>query len=161
MLTTLRQLLAYEAWADAQHIHVLFIYERVYADEGIRKKLEHIHTVQRIYLAVLQGKMTDVSLYAKPFSTPEALAASFREYHAAMRKFAGGWTEEWLQSPLAIDWFKNHPPTKGEAILQVILHGQSHRGQNATRMRDLAWKPPTTDFVVWIDKGQPEPDWPH
>ena len=35
MLSTLQQLIAYEAWADAQYLHVLFIYERVYADEGI------------------------------------------------------------------------------------------------------------------------------
>jgi uncharacterized damage-inducible protein DinB len=161
MLSTLQQLIAYEAWADAQYLHVLFIYERVYADEGIRNKLEHIHTVQRIYLAILRGEKVDFASYSQPFPTPEALAASFREYHAAMREFAAGWTEEWLASPLPIDWFKNHTPTKGEAIMQVLLHGQSHRGQNASRMRDLAWKPPMTDFIVWVDKGQPEPDWPH
>jgi uncharacterized damage-inducible protein DinB len=161
MLSTLRQLIAYEAWADAQYLHVLFIYERVYADEGIRSKLEHIHTVQRIYLAMLRGEKVDFANYTQPFPTPEALAASFREYHTAMREFAAGWTEQWLSEPLPIDWFKNHKPTRGEAMMQVILHGQSHRGQNATRMHDLAWKPPTTDFVLWVDKGQPEPDWPH
>jgi uncharacterized damage-inducible protein DinB len=42
-----------------------------------------------------------------------------------------------------------------------VLHGQAHRGQNATRMRDLGWKPPTTDYVIWVDKGRPDPDWPH
>jgi uncharacterized damage-inducible protein DinB len=161
MLSTLQQLIAYEAWADAQHLHVLFIYERVYADEGIRNKLEHIHTVQRAFLALLRGEKIDFANYNQPFPTPEALAASFREYHAAMREFAAGWTEQWLASQLPIDWFKNHTPTKGEAIMQVILHGQSHRGQNASRMRDLAWKPPMTDFIIWVDKGQPEPDWPH
>jgi uncharacterized damage-inducible protein DinB len=161
MLSTLRQLLAYEAWADAQHLHVLFIYEPVYADEGIRRKLEHIHAVQRAYLAMLRDQPADFSKISAPFPAPEELAASFREYHAAIREYSASWTEQWLAEPLPIEWFKNNKPSKGEALLQVILHGQSHRGQNASRMHHLAWKPPLTDFVIWIDKGQPEPDWPH
>ena len=161
MLDLLRQLIAYDAWADAQHIHVLFIYERVYADDGIRRKLEHIHAVQRIYLAFFREETPDFNALQQPFHSPEALAASFREYHAAIREESAKWTEEWLREALPIDWFKNNKPTRAEAVMQVILHDQSHRGQNATRMRDLAWKPPLTDFVIWVDRGQPEPDWPH
>jgi uncharacterized damage-inducible protein DinB len=161
MLDLLRQLIAYEAWADAQQIHVLFIYEPVYADDGIRRKLEHIHAVQRAYLASLMGESPDFRQLSEPFPTPETLAASFREYHAAIRAESANWTEEWLRQPLPTEWFKNNKPTRAEALMQVILHGQSHRGQNATRMRDLAWKPPLTDLVIWIDRGKPEPDWPH
>jgi uncharacterized damage-inducible protein DinB len=161
MLSTLRQLIAYEAWADAQYLHVLFIYERAYADVGLRSKFEHIHSLQRLYLALLKGEKVNSAKYAQPFATPEALAASFREYHAAISQFAAGWTEQWLSEPLRIEWLMNNTPTRGEAVLQSILHGQSLRGQNASRMHDLSWKPPMTDFVVWVDKGQPAPDWPH
>ena len=161
MLDIIRQLLAYEAWADAQHLHVLFIYEKVYADEAIRQKLEHIHAVQRAYLTMLGDQPLNFEKLSAPFEGPEALAASFRIYHKAIGEAAANWTEEWMSKPLPVEWFKNNKPSRGEALLQVILHGQSHRGQNATRMRELGWNPPTTDFVLWVDKGKPQPDWPH
>jgi uncharacterized damage-inducible protein DinB len=140
---------------------VLFIYERVYADDAIRRKLEHIHEVQRAYLTMLEGKPLNPDAFGKPYSSPEALAASFRDYHVAVQAAFASWTEEWLNETLPVEWFKANKPTRAQAILQVILHGQSHRGQNAARMRELGWKPPTTDFVLWVDKGQPAPDWPH
>ena len=43
----------------------------------------------------------------------------------------------------------------GVLLLQAIMHGQHHRGQNAARMRELGVKPPPTDFVVWFAAGKP------
>jgi uncharacterized damage-inducible protein DinB len=40
-------------------------------------------------------------------------------------------------------------------LLQALLHGQHHRGQNAARMRELGAAPPMTDYVVWYALGRP------
>jgi uncharacterized damage-inducible protein DinB len=40
-------------------------------------------------------------------------------------------------------------------LLQAITHSQHHRGQNASRMRQLGATPPMTDFVIWYALGRP------
>ena len=40
-------------------------------------------------------------------------------------------------------------------LLQALTHSQHHRGQNASRMRQLGGKPPMTDFIVWYATGRP------
>ena len=46
-----------------------------------------------------------------------------------------------------------------EALTQAAMHSQWHRGQNATRLRELGGLPPTTDLIVWYWKGKPQPNW--
>ena len=43
----------------------------------------------------------------------------------------------------------------GVLLLQAITHSQHHRGQNASRMRQLGASPPMTDFVIWYALGRP------
>jgi uncharacterized damage-inducible protein DinB len=43
----------------------------------------------------------------------------------------------------------------GVLLLQAITHSQHHRGQNASRMRQLGATPPMTDFVIWHALGRP------
>ncbi len=33
--------------------------------------------------------------------------------------------------------------------MQLLMHSQHHRDQNASRMRALGVEPPMTDFVIW------------
>jgi uncharacterized damage-inducible protein DinB len=42
----------------------------------------------------------------------------------------------------------------GVLLLQALTHSQHHRGQNASRMRQLGATPPLTDFVVWYALGR-------
>ena len=39
------------------------------------------------------------------------------------------------------------------------MHSHYHRGQNATRFRELGGEPPMTDFIVWLRDGQPAARW--
>jgi uncharacterized damage-inducible protein DinB len=43
----------------------------------------------------------------------------------------------------------------GVLLLQALTHSQHHRGQNASRMRELGVTPPMTDFVIWYAVGRP------
>jgi uncharacterized damage-inducible protein DinB len=43
----------------------------------------------------------------------------------------------------------------GVLLLQAITHSQHHRGQNASRMRQLGATAPMTDFVIWYALGRP------
>ena len=52
------------------------------------------------------------------------------------------------------------PATLAETILQVAMHTAYHRGQIATRLRELGGEPQSTDFIMWIWMRRPEADWP-
>jgi uncharacterized damage-inducible protein DinB len=43
----------------------------------------------------------------------------------------------------------------GILLLQALTHSQHHRGQNASRMRQLGATPPMTDFVIWYALERP------
>ena len=68
--------------------------------------------------------------------------------------------EAGLLETVEVPWFK--PPAKitvRHALMQAAMHSHYHRGQNATRLRELGGTPPTTDFIVWLHKGQPLAHW--
>lgn len=44
-------------------------------------------------------------------------------------------------------------------LFTAVMHSQGHRGQNATRLRELGGKMPMTDYIVWILEGRPSPVW--
>ncbi|HZW92372.1 MAG TPA: hypothetical protein VFF64_05310 [Candidatus Eremiobacteraceae bacterium] len=45
------------------------------------------------------------------------------------------------------------------ALTQAAMHSHYHRGQNATRLRELGGAPLGTDFIVWLGDGQPAARW--
>jgi uncharacterized damage-inducible protein DinB len=65
-----------------------------------------------------------------------------------------------MEEIIEVPWFR--PPAKisvRQALTQAAMHSHYHRGQNATRLRELGGVPPTTDFIVWLHKGQPMAQW--
>jgi uncharacterized damage-inducible protein DinB len=49
--------------------------------------------------------------------------------------------------------------TVERALTQAAMHSHYHRGQNATRLRDLGGVPPMTDLIVWYWSNQPAARW--
>jgi uncharacterized damage-inducible protein DinB len=65
-----------------------------------------------------------------------------------------------MEELIEVPWFK--PPLKisvGHALTQAAMHSHYHRGQNATRLRELGGEPPLTDFIAWLRNGQPLAQW--
>ena len=84
-----------------------------------------------------------------------------REYHEEMPGFLEAFTTARLDEKIEMPWFKEPPLaiTVTEALTQCAMHSHYHRGQNATRLRELGGEPPGTDLIVWYWKGRPAPDW--
>jgi uncharacterized damage-inducible protein DinB len=61
--------------------------------------------------------------------------------------------------PVQVPWADGQSLMARHALVQAAMHSQHHRGQNATRLRDLGGVPPTTDFILWYFKGQPAAEW--
>ncbi len=77
------------------------------------------------------------------------------------RPFLRDLSDARLAEPVSIVWFKDPPLTitVAEALTQCAMHSQYHRGQNATRLRELGGEPPTTDLIYWQWKGRPSGAW--
>ncbi len=161
MDTLLRDLFSHQAWADAEHWRAFEAQPGALDDPALRQRLHHIHLVQRAFLAVAQGEATQRRKLEEYASMAE-LRDEARAYHAAMSAWCDTAPDARLAEQVTIPWFKDPPCTikLSEALTQAVMHSHFHRGQNATRLRELGATPPHSDYIVWLWRGRPAPHWP-
>jgi uncharacterized damage-inducible protein DinB len=49
--------------------------------------------------------------------------------------------------------------TVAEALVQVAMHSQHHRGQCMTRLKDFGGEPKNVDWIIWLWKQKPQARW--
>ena len=157
---TLSDLISHQAWADAMHWRALAAHAGALDDPAVQERLRHIALVQSAFLDVLRGRAPRLP---PPGDEPsmQALLPAVRQYHEEAAAFVASAAPR-LDELVQIPWFRDPDcriPVR-EALLQVALHSQGHRAQNATRLRELGGQAPMTDYVVWLWKGRPAPEWP-
>ncbi len=158
----LRDLYGHQAWADAEHWRAIDALPAAVEDEAIRARLHHIHLVQRMFLWAVGDRAAAPTLTTSAdFPTPAALKAYGREYHGLVAEFLEATPASRFDETITMPWFPPPPLsiTVAEALTQCAMHSQHHRGQNATRLRELGATPPTTDLIVWFWKGRPAAEW--
>ncbi|MFN0172433.1 MAG: DinB family protein [Bryobacteraceae bacterium] len=156
----LQDLCRHQAWADAEHWRALDTCPAALADKGLRQRLHHLVEVQYIFLRVARGEKFE-RLTLTPSAEPQQLREQAQQNHQAYADFLSGEIEARLGEIVTLPWFQNPPIqiTVAEALTQVVMHSQGHRAQNAVRLRELGGKAPMTDFIVWLWKGRPLPEW--
>jgi uncharacterized damage-inducible protein DinB len=159
MTTYLHELYAHQEWADTEHWRAFEAFPAALADRAIRTRLHHIHLVQSAFLWVV-GPRTAQFVITKVEDYPKMadLKAFARRCHAEWAAMRRGMDEDRLE--VEVPWFT--PPLKisvRHALTQAAMHSHYHRGQNATRLRELGGVPPGTDFIEWLRQGQPAARW--
>jgi uncharacterized damage-inducible protein DinB len=158
----LRDFYDHQVWADAEHARAIGVHPPARDDPAIRNRLHHIAHVQRAFLWTVADDRAPFA-FTKPedFAAFDDLQRYSREYHDAIRTFLSRVSDARLEEPVTIQWFKDPPLTitVTEALTQCAMHSHYHRGQNATRLRELGGVPPMTDLIVWYWKGRPQPSW--
>lgn len=143
----------HQAWADAAHWKALRENGSLVGDSEIRKRLNHMLIALRITTEFARGGQPD------PSRMPEIESAG--ELEAAMQQANAELIETLrtadLEKPVALPRGPRGPfeAPASALLLQAISHGQYHRGQNASRMRQLGATPPLTDFIAWYALGRP------
>jgi uncharacterized damage-inducible protein DinB len=158
----LRDLYGHQTWADAEGWRAIEAHPPACDDAAIRARLHHIHLVQRAFRWIAGGRESPLALTTPAdFASLAALKTYARDYHDEIAHFVSTLTAERLDTLIDIPWFKEPPLriTVAEALTQCAMHSHYHRGQNATRLRELGGEPPTTDLIVWYSKGRPAPAW--
>jgi uncharacterized damage-inducible protein DinB len=162
MNATLRDLIDHQLWADVQHWEAIEAHEPAAADTAILKRLHHLHLVQRAFVWIVSDRST---AFEKVIPGSVASIADLRAFargsHERIVGCRDGVSDARLADAIEIPrWFVGYketplPITGGEALTQMAMHSQWHRGQNATRLRELGAQPPTVDIIAWYWKGRP------
>jgi len=159
MLENVRNLMAATEWTNAVFLH---IWGKTPAreHEELRRRVGHIVGVQSSFLAVLKGE-TPGGPPSGPPPTFDALKARAQPCHAGLREFAAELDDPGLTRIVRIPWFPEPPCviTVAQALVQVAMHSQHHRGQCMTRLRDFGGEPKNVDWIIWLWKGKPAARW--
>jgi uncharacterized damage-inducible protein DinB len=159
MLTFLRDLIAHSEWANAVFFH---IWGRSPArdHEEMRRRVGHIIGVQQGFVSILRGETPGGPPTGPPQSFDE-LKARAEKSHSEVRELAATLDRESLLRTVRIPWFPEPPCviTVGEALVQVAMHTQHHRGQCMTRLKDFGGEPKNVDWIIWLWKQKPQARW--
>ena len=154
--------------ADAAVWSAVLQHDAARDDAQIRTYLLHTSTVQRAFLAA----WTNEPPVFKSSFDDTTLAAELelaRGYYAPARSFLAVADETSLNAPIVLPWTqfveqhmgrKPGKTTLGETILQVISHTTHHRAQASARLRALGGTPPLVDYIAWLWRDRPQPEWP-
>jgi uncharacterized damage-inducible protein DinB len=160
VLAAFSDLFAHQQWADSVHWRALAAHPGALEDEAIRKRLHHIHTIQRRFLDVWKGNKRWPPP-PEPIPAMDTLRRDAQGYYRELGEFLDGGASKKLDEVLRVPWFPDpqRPIRLSETMQQVVMHSEHHRGQNAIRLRELGGAMPPTDYIVWILDGRPAPVW--
>jgi uncharacterized damage-inducible protein DinB len=159
MLTFLRELLAHSEWANAIFFHT-WGKSPARDHEEMRQRVGHILGVQGGFLSILRGEAAGGPPGGPP-PTYDELIKRAETGHAALRAYVASMDEAALSHTVRVPWFPDPPCviTAAEALVQVAMHTQHHRGQCMTRLKDLGGEPKNVDWIIWLWKQKPEGRW--
>jgi uncharacterized damage-inducible protein DinB len=159
VLTFLCDLLAHASWANAVFFHA-WGKSPARDQEELRRRVGHILGVQQGFLSILRGE--------PPGGPPDGSPPSFTDLkawaetcHAELLAFVRALEPQALAGAVRIPWFPDPPCviTVAEAIVQVAMHSQHHRGQCMTRLKDFGGEPKNVDWIIWLWKQKPQGRW--
>jgi uncharacterized damage-inducible protein DinB len=161
-----QNLLTHMEWADALSWRAVRDLPLALTDERLKYLFHHVHLVQSVYLQAWRGDAFVVTELTA-FSDLAAIEAWAKPYYRLVSDYAATVDESKFSQPVDFPWSqliadkygKVIPAALSESAWQVFSHTTYHRGQIATRTRDLGGEPPLVDFLVWVWSGKPAPAW--
>jgi uncharacterized damage-inducible protein DinB len=160
MKELLRDLFFHQAWADAELWRAVAAHPVALEDKTLRERFYHIHVAQHAFLLIVQRKKLEFKKLEE-YQTMNDLYEYAKQNHLDALQFIQTISDEFLAEEVVIPWMKEPrlKVKKSEALLQAVMHSQYHRGQNAARLKELGGTPPMLDYIAWLWKEKPQPNW--
>ena len=158
MIGPLKDLLSHQAWADAVFFRA-WEASGTLEDKDLRTRTDHMVSVQEAFLQVLKGDA--VAIAERSLPAFQELKARYEAGHQVLRALGRGLDAESLAKSVRVPWFPDPPCVipVADALLQVCLHSQHHRGQCMARLKAIGATPKNVDYIIWLWKQKPEPRW--
>lgn len=158
ILALIRDLHGYQAWADAEVYRLVLATPAAKTDPKVLQLLKHIHDVQRFFVLSVQGEPPSKEEFMQEKSLDELLA-SVQKMHRLTDSYLPKLRESRLRDKIEVPWFPDFQPTCQEALVQAVMHSQSHRGQLMSLLRSLGAETKPIDYIIWAMNGRPAPEW--
>ena len=158
MIGPLKDLLGHQAWADAMFFRAWAAFPAI-DDEDLRTRTDHLVSTQEAFLQVLKGD--ELVFPERLLPHLQDLKVRCEANHQVFKALGRGLDEASLARTVRLPWFPDPPcvVSVSDALLQVCLHSQHHRGQNMTRLKVLGAAPRTVDYIIWLWKQKPDARW--
>lgn len=121
--------------------------------------LNHIHVVERIFVANLQGQPHDYCATNTPETpTLEALHLAMQATDAWYLEHVAGLRAEQLHERLSFSFVDGDAGcmSREEMLAHIISHGGYHRGAVGRIMAQLALAPPRDIYTRFLHQAEPE-----
>jgi uncharacterized damage-inducible protein DinB len=156
-----RTLIDYNEWATERLLRAADrvpddVFNRTLPGAGhgsIFGQLRHIAWVQLNYLVALEGKANDMAESAEmvkasgvDLESRAGIRDAFARGHQGLREFGAALSPERWAEPQRT-WPGKMP--LGIYVMQVVLHGQHHRGETAALLTELGYSPGDLDFIFF------------
>ena len=158
ILALIRDLHGYQAWADAEAYRLVLATPAAKADPKVLELLKHIHDVQRFFVLSVQGEPPSKEDFMQEKSLADLLA-SVQKMHRLTDGYLPKLRESRLRDKIEVPWFPDFQPTCQDALIQAVMHSQSHRGQLLAHLRTLGAETKPLDYIIWAMNGRPTPEW--
>ena len=158
MVSPLKDLLGHHAWADAMFFRA-WQSSGLLEDEDLRTRTDHMVATLEAFLQVLKGD--PVVFPERPLPDFQELKTRCEAGHQVFKALGYGLDETALARTVRVPWFPDPPCviSTADALLQVCLHSQHHRGQCMARLKVLEATPRNVDYIIWLWKQKPEARW--
>lgn len=158
----LTSLLQYKAWAnqelfaELQRLDPTTQHSELHAALRI---LNHIHVVERIFVANLQGISHSYSATNTPETpTLEALFQAVQDTDRWYLEYAAGLSAEQLTERLHFSFVDGDAGSmsREEMLAHIVTHGGYHRGAVGRIMAQLQVAPPRDIYTRFLHEDQPQ-----
>jgi uncharacterized damage-inducible protein DinB len=157
-MRTLRDLYAYNAWANARVFAACRDVDRAQLEQAapgtfgsIHETLTHMVGVEDAYLYMLRGEMPAAmgpreEYYAHDFAW---FAERSARLGAQYQELLAGAAENFYDAPLHVPWF-DFALTRHDGFLQVLSHSALHRAQVFSVLGERGQQVPDLDYVLFV-----------
>jgi uncharacterized damage-inducible protein DinB len=153
-MQTIRNLFAHMDWANRRLLEAL----QAAPAEAARKAamlFMHVLQAERIWLSRLCGESSQGLALWVDNADPDAFAALIEANGSGFEAWLDALPEDWLDKPIAYSSQAGAPfeTSARDILIHVALHGQYHRGQINTVLREGGFEPATLDYVLYTRLG--------
>ena len=161
-MRTLRDLYAYNAWANAQVFAVCRDVDQARLDEdapgtygSLTETLKHMVSVESAYLQMLRDKPLGTSETRQEFFAHDVewfaeTAARVGQMYIGL---LGNASDAFYDEPLNVPWF-DFALSKHDGLLQVLSHSAQHRAQVFSVLGQRGVAVPDLDYVLFVQRRQ-------
>jgi uncharacterized damage-inducible protein DinB len=147
MIDHLVRLAAHSGWADARLFDAA---QRATGDTAaVLRELAHIRGAQETWLSRIDGRAATLPVW--PTMTLEELARTGAELDRLLRRLVTGLTPAMLEREVVYTTTtgRTFVTPLADILLQVLTHGQYHRGKANAALRAMGAEAVAVDYIAW------------